>query len=430
MSPATATTAPLRCTARDYAAVRRASVAFTRGMAVEDMIPQSMPDASPVKWHLAHVTWFFEEFVLGPHVAGYRPHDEGFRYLFNSYYEAVGARHPRPERGLLTRPTVDRVLAWRDHVDAAMIRFLEDGGAERCGPWLIALGLAHEEQHQELMLTDLLHLLARHPDPPAVLALRSVPDGDLAAAGWVRFDGGVVRIGHPVDDPDAGFAFDCEGPRHRALVEPFRLANRPVTNGEWLAFVEDGGYRRPGPWLSDGWATVQAEGWEAPLHWRRVDGAWHQVTLAGLLPLDPEAPVCHVSYYEADAFATWAGARLPSEAEWEVAAAGRDPAAGVFADPEAGVHRTAPVVDDGTEGPQGLFGTVWEWTRSPYGPYPGFSPAAGAVGEYNGKFMCGQIVLRGGSWATPRGHVRATYRNFFYPHQRWQALGVRLAGDG
>ncbi|HYG90906.1 MAG TPA: ergothioneine biosynthesis protein EgtB [Azospirillum sp.] len=391
------------------------------GLSPEDQTVQSMPDCSPTKWHRAHTTWFFETFLLIPHRPGYRPFDPDYGYLFNSYYEAVGSRYPRPQRGMVTRPGVAEIAAYRAHVDEAMLRLLEDRD-ETLTP-LLDLGLAHEEQHQELILMDLLHLFSLNPLNPAYRPFRPAAAAATADAGhWIRFDGGIHAVGHGED----GFAFDNEGPRHAVLLRPFRLQARPVTNAEWRAFIEDGGYRTPTLWLSDGWAAVQAQGWMAPGYWRERDGAWHQFTLMGELPVDEAAPVCHVSLYEADAFARWAGKRLPTEFEWEVAASGLEETGNTLG---GGLLRpvSAPPRQDGRPGQ--MFGDVWEWTSSAYARYPGYRPAAGAVGEYNGKFMANQFVLRGGGCATPDGHVRATYRNFFYPHQRWMFAGVRLAED-
>jgi dimethylhistidine N-methyltransferase len=388
-----------------------------------------MPDASPAKWHLAHVTWFWETFLLVPYLAGYKLFDPRFHYLFNSYYEALGPRQPRPERGLLTRPSLDDVIAYRAHVDAAMGALLA-GGLGGLAP-LIDLGLAHEEQHQELILMDILHLFAQSPLQPAYApprhAAQALPAEPLR---YVAFEGGLVEIGHDAAKPDSGFAFDNEGPRHKVWLERFELADRLVTNGEWLAFMADGGYRRPELWLAEGWARAQAEGWDAPLYWQPTqdgegeDGTWSAMSLHGLRPLDPAAPVSHVSFYEAEAYAAWAGARLPTEAEWEHAAQGLT-VAGNF----TGSGRLAPAAPPPGAGLRQMFGDLWEWTRSAYAPYPGFKPAAGAVGEYNGKFMAGQFVLRGGAAVTPTGHTRASYRNFFYPQQRWMFSGVRLARD-
>ncbi len=410
-----------------YRAVRQATEALTRALTPEDQLAQSMPDASPTKWHLAHVTWFWETFLLVPNLAGYKPFDPRFHYLFNSYYEALGPRQPRPQRGLLTRPSLNDVIAYRAHVDAAMGRLLapDDGGGAGEFSSLLDLGLAHEEQHQELILMDILHLFAQSPLQPAYAPPRHAPSGEVPEAlRFVGFEGGLVEIGHD----GTGFAFDNEGPRHKVWLEPFELADRLVTNGEWLAFMADGGYRRAELWLSEGWARAREEDWQAPLYWREgpgdQGGDWCAMTLHGLRPIDPAAPVAHVSFYEAEAYAAWAGARLPTEAEWEHAA--RDlPLAGNF----MGSGRLAPAAAPPGAGLRQMFGDLWEWTRSAYAPYPGFKPAAGAVGEYNGKFMAGQFVLRGGACVTPAGHTRASYRNFFYPQQRWMFSGVRLARD-
>jgi dimethylhistidine N-methyltransferase len=401
-----------------YRAVREATEELAAPLSAEDQNLQSMPDASPVKWHRAHTTWFFETFVLAK-IAGYRPSDPAYSYLFNSYYEAVGPRHARPQRGMLSRPSAEEIGDYRRHVDAAMVALLSDGFDAQTAA-LTELGLNHEEQHQELILTDLLHAFAQNPLRPAYTEFRAAPHGVVAAAvEFDAFDGGTIEIGHTGD----GFAFDNEGPRHQVVLQPFRLANRLVTNGEWLEFMAAGGYRDPKHWLSDGWQCVVANGWTAPLYWEERDGQWLSMTLAGLQPVDPEAPVCHVSFYEADAFARFRGKRLPTEFEWEHAAAALDPDEGNFR--EAGYLRPLP----GSAGSKQMFGDVWEWTASAYAPYPGFRPAEGAIGEYNGKFMVNQMVLRGGSCVTPRGHVRASYRNFFYPHQRWQFTGLRLAED-
>lgn len=403
-----------------YRQVRRASEALTRSLTAEDQLAQSMPDASPTKWHLAHTSWFFETFLLAPRLPGYRLFDPRFGYLFNSYYEALGARQPRPARGLLTRPSLADVMAYRAHVDVGMARLLETPDPE-LEP-LVALGLAHEEQHQELILMDILHLFASSPLKPAYAPPRGASEAAAPTPlSFADFDGGLVEIGHA----GPGFAFDNEGPRHKLWLEPFRLAERLVTNAEWQAFMADGGYDRPALWLSDGWAQIQAEGWRAPQYWEQTPAGWMAMTLHGLRALEPAAPVSHVSYYEAEAYAAWAGARLPTEAEWEHAASGLS-GEGRF----LGAGRIDAVAAPAGEGLRQMFGDLWEWTRSAYSPYPGFRPAAGAVGEYNGKFMTGQYVLRGGACVTPRGHVRPTYRNFFYPHQRWMFSGVRLAMDG
>ncbi|TPG20857.1 ergothioneine biosynthesis protein EgtB [Sphingomonas koreensis] len=401
-----------------FADVRALSMALVSRLSDADATVQSMDDASPAKWHLAHTTWFFETFVLRDFVADYALHDARFPFLFNSYYEAEGRRHTRGRRGMVTRPTLDEVAAYRENVDSAVIAALSALPADALA--LIALGCQHEQQHQELLQTDILHLFSENPIEPALWpAPRKQPVAMPGAIGWIEGAEGAVEIGHAGD----GFAFDCERPRHTALLHRHALADRTVTNGEWTAFIEDGGYREPRHWLADGWAWVQAEGVGAPLYWRSDDTGWSRFGLDGRRAIDPAAPVTHVSFYEADAYASWAGARLPTEAEWEAAAAQHDPARGNQLD-TAGPIEPRPA----GEGPA-FFGDVWEWTGSAYRPYPGFRPAEGAVGEYNGKFMSGQFVLKGGSCATPRGHVRASYRNFFYPHQRWQFTGVRLAKD-
>jgi dimethylhistidine N-methyltransferase len=418
--PAPLRGASARALAARYAEVRSISERLVSNLSPEDLAAQSMPDASPAKWHLAHTTWFFETFLLVPRLAGYDLFDPRFGYLFNSYYEALGPRQPRPQRGLLTRPGLDEVLAYRAHVDAGMARLLSGDCDELVD--LVELGLAHEQQHQELILMDLLHLFAQSPLKPAYQRPAPHPATTAAGApGWVGFAGGLVEIGHGGE----GFAFDNEGPRHKVWLESFSLADRLVTNGDWLAFMADGGYRRPDLWLADGWARVQAEDWRAPLYWEEAAEGWRTMTLQGLVPVAPDCPVAHVSYYEADAYATWAGARLPTEAEWEHAAAGL-PVRGCFADRG---RFTANPADPAGTGLRQMFGDLWEWTRSAYGPYPGFTPAAGAVGEYNGKFMSGQMVLRGGACVTPAGHARASYRNFFHPEQRWMFAGLRLARD-
>ncbi|MBN8809450.1 MAG: ergothioneine biosynthesis protein EgtB [Sphingomonas sp.] len=400
------------------AGVRALTEALAAPLSDADATVQSMDDASPAKWHLAHTTWFFETFVLRDFVPGYALHDERFPFLFNSYYEAEGRRHARGRRGMVTRPSLAEVLAYRAHVDAALAEALP--ALPEAARELVRLGCHHEEQHQELLLTDILHLMSENPIEPAVWpGAPKVPVAMPGPIGWIEHHGGIVRIGH--DDPN--FAFDCEGPRHDALLTPHAIADRTVTNGEWAAFIADGGYADPRHWLSDGWAWVQREGIVAPLYWEQRDGAWTRFGLDGRRPIDPAAPVTHVSFFEADAFASWAGARLPTEFEWEAAAASHDPDGGNQLD------TAGPVEPRPSPGGPAFFGDVWEWTGSAYRPYPGFKPCDGAVGEYNGKFMSGQFVLRGGSCATPRGHVRACYRNFFYPHQRWQFTGVRLAKD-
>lgn len=404
--------------AERFGAVRDLSVALVSRLSDADATAQSMDDASPAKWHLAHTSWFLETFILRDFVSGYRLYDERFPFLFNSYYEAEGQRHARNRRGMITRPALDEVLAYRAHVDAQVLAALPDLPA--AAHELIALGCHHEEQHQELLLTDILHLMAQNPVEPAIWpAARKVPVEMPGRIGWIERTAGIVDIGHDGDD----FAFDCEGPRHPALLSAHAIADRTVANGEWAAFIADGGYTEPRHWLSDGWAWVQREGITAPLYWEQRDGGWTRFGLDGRRAIDPAAPVTHVSFYEADAYASWAGARLPTEAEWEAAAAAYDAREGNFLD------AAGPVEPRPSTGGPAFFGDVWEWTGSAYRPYPGFRAVEGAVGEYNGKFMSGQCVLRGGSCATPRGHARASYRNFFYPHQRWQFTGVRLAKD-
>jgi ergothioneine biosynthesis protein EgtB len=409
-----------------YRDIRRRTETLCAPLHPEDFVVQSMPDASPTKWHLGHTSWFFETFLLTPACAEYRPYRAEYGYLFNSYYNAVGERIPRPQRGLLTRPTIQEVFTYRRYVDESMVDLL----AASDQPRLLALeptlqlGLNHEQQHQELILTDIKHALGANPLRPAYREGSAVGSALSAPRPrWESFASGVCWIG----DAGDGFAFDNERPRHRQYLDPFQLASRLTTNGEYLRFLEDGGYRRPDLWLSDGWNTRTAHGWNAPLYWeRKQDGSWWTFTLDGSRPLDDSEPVCHVSYYEADAFARWAGARLPTEAEWETAVAGL-PIGGVLLESDALQPRPAPAE---TRGLAQMFGDVWEWTRSPYSPYPGYAPDAGALGEYNGKFMCNQFVLRGGSCATPRSHIRSTYRNFFPPDARWQFTGIRLAKDG
>jgi len=405
-----------------FDAVRTGTGKLVEGLRAEDMVVQSMPDASPAKWHLAHTTWFFEEFVLAPDLPGYRRFHPDYAYLFNSYYEQIGERHARPMRGMLTRPGVHEVRAFREHVDAAMARLMDvaDGALwQRVAP-LIELGLHHEQQHQELLLTDLLHLFSLNPLAPAYRA--PAPRESIAAPGadWVVFDGGIHTIGHD----GQGFAFDHESPRHEVLLRPFKLASRPVSNGQWQNFIADGGYDNAALWLSDGWTAVQAQGWKHPLYWRCMDGAWSGFGLRGLQPLDEHAPVSQVSYFEADAFARWAGCRLPTEQEWEAAAEGLQVAGNTVG---SGLFRSVRAAPG--RGLLQMYGDVWEWTQSAYAAYPGYRAPAGAVGEYNGKFMCGQYVLRGGSCATADQHLRASYRNFFHPDKRWQFSGLRLAED-
>jgi ergothioneine biosynthesis protein EgtB len=402
---------------QQYLAVRRTTERLCEPLATEDYVVQAMPDASPAKWHLAHVSWFFETFLLRPHLPGYRPIEERYAVLFNSYYNGAGPQFARPARGHLSRPTVAEVYAYRAHVDKAMRALLERPDEHVAAlAAVVELGCHHEQQHQELLVTDLKYNLSVNPLRPAYGA----PRAEAAAArplAPVDVAGGVVEIGHG----GAAFGFDNERPRHRVLLAPYQLGSRPVTNGEYREFVEDGGYEQPELWLSDGWRTVQERGWRAPLYWERSDGAWSSYTLAGSGPLAAEAPVTHVSYYEADAYARWRGARLPTEFEWEHAAtAERAPGTLLDDDPREPAAASGP-------GLAQMTGDVWEWTASAYLPYPGFRPLEGALGEYNGKFMVNQMVLRGGSCATPRSHIRPTYRNFFPPDARWQFSGIRLA---
>ncbi len=421
-----------------YHRVRGFTEELAETLSPEDQTVQTMPDVSPTKWHRAHTTWFFETFVLAQYRRGYTEFDPAYAFLFNSYYETVGPRHARPQRGLLSRPGVAEIGHYRGTVDHAMDQLLIAGGTDRATrvTELVELGLHHEQQHQELLLMDIKHVLAVNPLRPAyraferVPAVQAGPDGGLT---WIDHPGGVVPVGHAGE----GFCFDNETPRHDVLLSPFAIRSNLVTAGDWLAFITEGGYREPALWMSDGWATVQAQEWEAPEYWIRADDGWLVQTLAGPRPIDLDEPVCHVSWYEADAFARWAGCRLPTEAEWEVVAAtrahppavaaGEGPATAGLDDAGlagSGLHPAPPAPRD-----EQWFGAVWQWTASPYGPYPGFQPAAGAVGEYNGKFMVNQQVLRGGACVTPAGHSRPTYRNFFPPAARWPFCGLRLAVD-
>lgn len=411
--------------ARRLFAVRAFSERLVAPLAPEDCVIQSMPDVSPTRWHLAHTTWFFETFVL-KRQPGYQLYDEHYEVLFNSYYNSVGEQFPRAQRGLLSRPTVAEVLAYRQQVDASLRRLLECESLSEEVLSIIELGLHHEQQHQELMLTDIKHVLSCNPLFP-VYDGRVRPFGKTSdcRSGSTSFAGGLVEIGFDGN----GFAYDNESPRHRVFLEPFALSNQLVTAGEYLEFMQDGGYRRPELWLSLGWSTVEQQAWQTPLYWHFKDGIWYYFTLAGLAPVDLATPVCHVSYFEADAYARWAGARLPTEAEWELASQ-QIPIAARFADNSlaAGetVHPSPNVIDEDTTLAQ-MFGTLWQWTASAYSAYPGYAPPPGAIGEYNGKFMCNQYVLRGGSCATPSHHIRRTYRNFFPPDTRWQFSGIRLA---
>ncbi len=393
-------------------------------LSAEDMTVQAMSDASPTKWHLAHTTWFFETFVLKPHQIGYREFDSDFNFLFNSYYETLGPRQPRQQRGLMTRPSAVRVLDYRAHVDEALSLLLHGQAASDSDvARLIEIGINHEQQHQELLLTDILALFAANSLRLAYKAKTSdAATSDFGGLSWIDYPGGVFKVGHDGN----GYCWDNELPRHDALVHPFRLADRLVTNAEWLEFITDGGYRNAAVWLADGWARVNHEQWTNPLYWEQHDGAWLQMSLEGFHPIDPTAPVCHVSFYEADAFARWSGKRLPTEFEWEMAATGLPEVGNTLA---TRAMRPAPVSSSSDGKPRQMFGDVWEWTASAYLPYPGYKPPHGAIGEYNSKFMVNQHVLRGASCATPEGHSRPTYRNFFYPHQRWQFLGLRLASE-
>jgi ergothioneine biosynthesis protein EgtB len=402
---------PLRERYRD---IRNTTLHITSPFSAEDLMLQSMPDASPAKWHLAHTTWFFETFILSPQVPSYKPFDPRFKQLFNSYYKQLGAHPYRGARGLMSRPSLDEIRTYREHVDLAMLRYLEVPDENTAA--LIEVGLNHEQQHQELILTDLKHALWSMPLQPERVE-RPTAVNNVEPVQWQDFEGGIREIGHA----GPGFSFDNETPRHEVLLTPFKLASRLVTTAEYLEFMNDGGYRRPELWLSDGWDTVCAQGWKSPFYWEDRDRHWFDFSYDGMREIDPAAPVCHVSYYEADAFAHWSNARLPREEEWEVAAA-QSGSKGTFLD--SGKLRPQPASGKGL---QQMFGDVWEWTASPYVAYPGFKPAAGAIGEYNGKFMCNQFVLRGGSCATPESHIRASYRNFFPPHVRWQFMGIRLA---
>jgi ergothioneine biosynthesis protein EgtB len=405
-----------------FVAIRATTERLAEPLSPEDCTVQSMPDASPVKWHLAHTSWFFETFVLEAGEGGYRAFHPGFRVLFNSYYNGVGAQHPRRERGMLSRPSLAEIRSYRQHVDVHVSGLFARDAIDDVLADRIELGLHHEQQHQELLLTDVKHMLSLNPLEPAYRSLPSAAPCAPSPVRWVPHPGGMVSIGHA----GSSFSFDNERPWHRAFVEPFALGSRLVTNGEFLEFIDDGGYRRAELWLAEGWDAVQSGGWTAPLYWRQEGDVWQAMTLGGCREVRRDEPVCHVSFYEADAFARWAGARLPSEIEWEVAAEGAGVEGNLL---ESGLLHPAPLSPSGSGSLAQLFGDVWEWTQSSYAPYPGFRPERGALGEYNAKFMCSQLVLRGGSCATPRSHLRPTYRNFFPPQARWQFSGLRLACD-
>jgi ergothioneine biosynthesis protein EgtB len=402
-----------------YGEVRGTTARLCEPLSAEDMLVQSMPQASPTKWHLAHTTWFFEAFVLAE-LPGHRPFHESFGYLFNSYYNALGDRLSRPKRGLLSRPSLAQVMRYREHVDGAMRQLLASRASSNLRR-LTLIGLHHEQQHQELILTDIKHALGGNPLKPSYRDRPAALAGVAPPLRWMEHPGGLIDIGHA----GAGFAYDNETPRHRVFLRPFRLASRLATCGDYMAFLDDGGYSRPELWLSDGWDACQREGWQAPLYWEKTEGRWWQYTLAGPRRVREDELVIHVSFYEADAFARWSGARLPTEAEWEAVAADV-PVAGSFLDADR-LH-PAPAEENGG-GTAQLFGEAWQWTASPYVAYPGYRTPEGALGEYNGKFMCNQLVLRGGSCLTPRSHFRRSYRNFFPPDARWQFSGVRLARD-
>ena len=407
----------------NYQDVRRVTEDICAPLAIEDYVIQTMTEASPAKWHMAHVTWFFETFLLKPYLSSYQPVNPMYEYLFNSYYNAVGPQFPRPHRGDLSRPTVAQVYDFRKYTDQAMLALIEVTDREKLtalGP-ILDLGMNHEQQHQELLVTDLKYNLSVNPLRPAYQTLVLPRGARTPSLGWIEFQGGLIWIGHDGN----GFAFDNEGPRHQVYTKPYRLASRLVTNGEYLEFMEADGYQRPDLWLSEGWRVIQERQWRSPLYWEEIEGRWWAQTMSGMQPVDPHGPVAHVSYYEADAYARWRGKRLPTEQEWEHAAEGQ-PLEGNFL--ESGIHHPVPAKGDGSHLEQ-LFGDIWEWTQSPYAAYPGYRSPEGAIGEYNGKFMVNQMVLRGGSCATPQSHIRPTYRNFFPPDARWQFTGIRLADD-
>ncbi|MCV6638334.1 ergothioneine biosynthesis protein EgtB [Candidatus Albibeggiatoa sp. nov. NOAA] len=408
---------------RDYQATRQVTETICKPLEIEDYVIQTMPEASPAKWHLAHVTWFFEAFLLKPYLPNYKEFNQGFHFIFNSYYQQLGVMHPRAKRGCLSRPTVAEIYQYRAYVDEQMQQLIDKIGEQPEIQKRILIGLNHEQQHQELFFTDIKYNLSANPLYPVYRDdLTPVPQVSASTQQWHNFDAGMYQIGNNAENE---YIFDNEYPAHQQYVDAFQLSSRLVTNGEYIEFIEDNGYQRPEFWLADAWTTIQQQQWQAPLYWEKRDEQWWHFTLAGLQPVDKNAPVCHVSYFEADAFASWAGARLPTEFEWEVAAQSL-PLTGNFY--EADYLQPTPAAAD-SNGLQQMYGDVWEWTRSPYVAYPKYRPAKGAIGEYNGKFMCNQFVLRGGSCATSENHIRLTYRNFFYPHERWQFKGFRLAQD-
>ncbi|MGD8569044.1 MAG: ergothioneine biosynthesis protein EgtB [Gammaproteobacteria bacterium] len=411
--------------AEEYLRVRSQTETLCQPLETDDYATQTMADVSPTKWHIAHVSWFFETFLLTPYLKNYKPFHPQYAHLFNSYYETVGTFHPRPQRGLLNRPTVKEIFQYRRHVDNHMQELLNQGShADRADIQLrTRVGLNHEQQHQELMLTDIKHVFANNPLKPAYHNINLSRRQQSSPLDWLHHDGGLVETGYN----GSGFCYDNELPVHKSYLEPFKVATRLVTNGEFMEFMKDNGYQRADLWLSDAWSTVQKSQWRAPLYWQNIDNEWWHMTLAGMQPVDKHAPVCHVSFFEADAFARWAGKRLPSEAEWEIIAKEQSIAGNLR---EKGIlHPMATRLSDNTQSLQQMYGDVWEWTLSPYSPYPRFQPLPGSLGEYNGKFMCSQFVLRGGSCVTPQDHIRASYRNFFYPADRWQFSGLRLADD-
>jgi ergothioneine biosynthesis protein EgtB len=408
-----------------FKAVRELSGILAEPLEIEDYVIQSMPDVSPTKWHLAHTSWFFETFILSKAVRGYKSPSPQYAYLFNSYYVQAGERHYRPKRGLISRPTVEETYNYRNHVDESMLRFMEDAGEKEWKEYApsIEIGIHHEQQHQELILTDIKHVFSENPLHPAYAGKSDNAPGSSQSASWKEFAGGLHSIGHG----GGAFGYDNEFPAHKEYLEQYKLSSRLVTNKEFMEFIEDGGYETPELWLSEGWATVETNNWKAPLYWERGKNGWENFTLSGMREVAPEEPVCHVSYFEADAYARWAGARLPTEAEWETAA-GDMPPEGNFVD-DRSFHPVPAGKEAAKDSLVQMYGDVWEWTQSSYSPYPGYKTLPGALGEYNGKFMCNQYVLRGGSCATSKSHIRKTYRNFFPPDARWQFMGIRLAKD-